>query len=69
MARNSIIVVEDEEDILDLVKYNLERVGYRVTAASSGEEGLKAIRTEIPLRQHGPGPADLRSTTRSSASS
>lgn len=36
-----ILLVEDEVEIRDLVKFNLEREGYRVSCASDGEEGLR----------------------------
>jgi two-component system alkaline phosphatase synthesis response regulator PhoP len=48
MPKESILVVEDEEDILELVKYNLAKEGYRVTGAASGEVGLKAARSTLP---------------------
>lgn len=35
-----ILVVDDEEDIRELVRYNLSKAGYEVIAAASGEEGL-----------------------------
>jgi two-component system phosphate regulon response regulator PhoB len=35
-----ILVVEDEEALAQLLKYNLEKEGYRVTAAADGEEAL-----------------------------
>lgn len=35
-----ILVVDDEEDIRELVRYNLTKAGYDVVAAASGEEGL-----------------------------
>lgn len=38
---NRVLVVDDEPDILDLLKYNLEREGYEVEVASNGEEALK----------------------------
>lgn len=41
MANEKILIIEDEEDILALVHYNLARAGYRVDCATSGEEGLK----------------------------
>lgn len=44
MANEHILVVEDEEDILELVRYNLAQEGYRVTGVGSGEEGLRAAR-------------------------
>jgi DNA-binding response OmpR family regulator len=42
MSKEKILVVDDEEDILELVRYNLDREGYKVTCATSGEEALKA---------------------------
>jgi two-component system, OmpR family, alkaline phosphatase synthesis response regulator PhoP len=41
MAKEKILVVDDEEDILELVRYNLTKEGYRVSCAPSGEEALK----------------------------
>ncbi len=49
MPKESILVVEDEEDILELVKYNLAKEGYRVSGAASGEVGLKAALRNPPL--------------------
>lgn len=50
MARESILVVEDEEEILELVRYNLEKEGYRVTCADTGEDALeKALATRPDL--------------------
>ncbi|NOY09190.1 MAG: response regulator transcription factor [Spirochaetes bacterium] len=46
--KKKIIIVEDEQDIIDLVKYNMEREGYIVHAAYTGEEGLKKITGENP---------------------
>jgi two-component system phosphate regulon response regulator PhoB len=46
--RERILVVEDEEDILELIRYNLTREGYRVSTALSGEEGLRAALHEKP---------------------
>jgi two-component system phosphate regulon response regulator PhoB len=48
MAREHIVVVEDEEDILELLKYNLAREGYRVSALTSGEEGVQVARSSLP---------------------
>lgn len=48
MAREHILVVEDEEDIRELLRYNLEKEGYRVTPVSSGEEALQAVRSAPP---------------------
>ena len=48
MAKETILVVEDEEDIRELLKYNLEKEGYQVFAAATGEEGLRAVRDRRP---------------------
>ncbi|MFP3866710.1 MAG: response regulator [Desulfobacteraceae bacterium] len=48
MAKEHLLVVEDEEDILELVRYNLSREGFRITGVASGEEGLKAARSTAP---------------------
>ena len=46
MAQEHILVVDDEEDILELVRYNLAREGYQVACAATGEEALKKAETE-----------------------
>jgi two-component system alkaline phosphatase synthesis response regulator PhoP len=48
MAAESILVVEDDEDILELLRYNLGKEGYRVTGAGSGEDALKAMQEKPP---------------------
>jgi len=48
MAKKRILVVEDEHDIRELVRYNLEREGYAVSEAESGEEGLNLVRRDDP---------------------
>jgi two-component system phosphate regulon response regulator PhoB len=48
MAREHVLVVDDERDILELVQYNLEKEGYRVTAVATGEDALAAARTKLP---------------------
>ena len=48
MAKEKILVVDDEEDILELLKYNLSREGYKVSCAASGEATLRAVRSGIP---------------------
>ena len=45
MLEPSILVVEDEEDIRELVEYNLQKEGYRCVGVASGEEGLAAAKT------------------------
>jgi two-component system phosphate regulon response regulator PhoB len=46
MVKEKILLVEDEEDILELVRYNLDREGYRVNAVATGEKALKALKEE-----------------------
>jgi two-component system alkaline phosphatase synthesis response regulator PhoP len=48
MAHERILVVDDEEDIQELVRYNLERNGYEVSCVSSGEEAIEGIRSFKP---------------------
>ena len=48
MAKERILVVEDDEDILQLLKYNLAKEGYGVTGVTSGEEALKALKSGLP---------------------
>ena len=43
-----VMVIEDEKEIRDLVRYNLEKAGYRVAAAADGEEGLKQLFASRP---------------------
>jgi two-component system alkaline phosphatase synthesis response regulator PhoP len=43
-----ILVVDDEEDLLELVRYNLAKDGYLVECVTTGEEALKAARREPP---------------------
>jgi two-component system phosphate regulon response regulator PhoB len=44
MAKETILVVDDEEDILELVRHHLKREGYEVQCADSGEKALQAAR-------------------------
>lgn len=48
MAKERILVVEDEEDILELVRFNLSREGYSVTGAATGEEAWKLASSRVP---------------------
>ena len=48
MIKKIILAIDDEKDILKLVQYNLEREGYQVLCAKSGEEGLETARTKKP---------------------
>lgn len=48
MAKENILVIEDEEDIRELISYNLSKEGYRVMAVESGEEGYRMAVKELP---------------------
>jgi two-component system, OmpR family, alkaline phosphatase synthesis response regulator PhoP len=46
MARERILIVDDEEDILELVSYHLARDGYQLVLAKTGEEALRKAKNE-----------------------
>jgi len=46
MSKERILVVDDEEDILELVRYNLAKEGYHVIGALTGEDALQKARSE-----------------------
>ncbi len=48
MKRISILVIEDEPDIRDLILYSLEKEGYTAIGAASGEQGLICCRETKP---------------------
>lgn len=48
MPQRKIVVIEDEPDILEAIQYNLEREGFKVVTATSGDEGLKTVVREGP---------------------
>lgn len=48
MSKKSILVVEDEEDIQQLVSYNLVRAGFDVDCADTGEEALRRVGDKPP---------------------
>ncbi len=48
MAREHILVVEDEEDILELIHFNLKKEGYQVSTATSGEKAIDIARKSPP---------------------
>jgi len=47
-SSKKVLIVEDERDILQLVKLYLEKEGYRTLTASNGVEALRQIRSEHP---------------------
>ncbi len=48
MAKENILIVDDEPDIRELVQYNLTKEGYTVRQAGSGEDGLQDLRRHAP---------------------
>ena len=48
MSRQSVLVVEDEEDIMEVIRFNLEKEGYEVYQALSGEKALQVIENNLP---------------------
>jgi DNA-binding response OmpR family regulator len=48
MAETRILVIEDEPDMLTILRDNLEFEGYKVTVTRSGEEGITLARREPP---------------------
>jgi len=48
MSKKQILVIEDEEDILALIHFNLVKNGFRVECATTGEEGHRKARDFRP---------------------
>lgn len=48
MARQKILIIEDERDIVEMVEYNLKEEGYSTLSALNGEDGINLARSERP---------------------
>jgi two-component system alkaline phosphatase synthesis response regulator PhoP len=48
MDKPTILVVDDEEDIVELVELNLSREGYKVLACGTGEQALEMAGSKLP---------------------
>ncbi|MDP4826864.1 MAG: response regulator, partial [Flavobacteriales bacterium] len=48
MDNSKILLVDDEQDILDLIRYNLEKEDFTVFTASNGREGIEIAKKELP---------------------
>ena len=48
MSKENILVVEDEKDIQELIRYNLSNESFSVTCVGSGEDALKTARSKLP---------------------
>jgi two-component system phosphate regulon response regulator PhoB len=48
VVRGSILAVDDEEDVLELVRYNFNKEGFKVETAVTGEEAVKKAKANPP---------------------
>lgn len=48
MAGEKILVVDDEEHIQELIKFNLEKSGYKVICADNGIDAIKLVKEQLP---------------------
>lgn len=48
MSKQTILVVDDEKDLLDLIEYNLRKEGFEVLKAENGEQGIEVAREHKP---------------------
>jgi len=48
MVESKILIVEDDKTLIDVLKYNLSKEGYRVVTAIDGLQGLEVARAEKP---------------------
>ena len=48
MGKETILIVEDDPDIVELLEYSLEREGYTVLIARNGEKGLSEAKRRKP---------------------
>ena len=48
MSKQTILVIDDERDLLDLIEYNLKKEGFKVFKAENGEEGISKAKEHRP---------------------
>jgi len=48
MPKRHILIVDDEEDIVELVRYNLEKASYSCTGVTTGNEAVRTARMSLP---------------------
>ncbi|HUZ17755.1 MAG TPA: response regulator transcription factor [Spirochaetia bacterium] len=48
MAKEKILIVDDEPDILELLSFNISKEGYSVVTALTGEEALNEVKADMP---------------------
>lgn len=46
--KKSVLIVEDEKNIVDILRFNLQRVGYQILESFDGEDGLQKAISENP---------------------
>ena len=46
--KTSIVIIEDEPDISEVIEYNLTREGFEVASFTRGDKGLNAVRQQLP---------------------
>jgi two-component system, OmpR family, response regulator VicR len=47
-SKRSVVYIEDEQEMIDLVRLILNRKGYEIIGANGGHEGLETVRKELP---------------------
>ena len=48
MNQKKILLIDDEQDILEILSYNLEKAGYDVYTAQNGNEGIEKAKEIVP---------------------
>ena len=48
MAREKILIVEDDPDIVEMISYNLKKEGYKTLSVFNGEEAIDVAKKELP---------------------
>src|SRR5258708_40181963 len=48
IRKSRVLVIDDEADLVELVKYNLEKEGFQVISASNGLDGLRMAQWDTP---------------------
>ena len=46
--KKTVLIVEDEKNIVDIIRFNLQRTGYNTLEAYDGEAGLAMAREKKP---------------------
>lgn len=48
MAKQTVLIIEDERSLVDVLSYNLKKEGFEVVAATDGQDGLRRAQTLLP---------------------